>query len=145
MKKLVWVFGALLALSFVLPEVKIPFSWPTTASEEVNAVPADPTIAKILSGASAADKARVRSIYGAMAVVLKRDGGKLVSTTEQFSVWQANTLTNAVDKPGKYEGLDAAIEARFKAAVGTMDVVSITPELSAKLVDAAQSIANAAK
>lgn len=147
MKKLVWVFGALLALSFVLPDVKISAPWATKPAvvEAGSDVPADAKVASLLTNATAADKARVRSVYSAMATVLKRDGGKLVTTTEQFSLWQANALTVAIDKPGTYPGLDVAIEDCFLRAVGTKDVVSVTPELSDKLVAAAYSIVNAAK
>lgn len=150
MKKLVLVFGLLFALSTAFPNAKVALpKWPVgptpVVTPDVVVVPADATVAKILASASAADRARVNSVYGGLATVLKRDGGKRVATTEQFAELQARTLTMAIETPGKYPGLDVAIEDCFKRAVGTTDVVSVTPELSAKLVDAAQSIANAAK
>jgi hypothetical protein len=76
---------------------------------------------------------------------LKRNDAKLITTTEQWALLQANTLQQAIETPGKYEGLDAAIEAVFASAIGTDDVVAVTPEIEQKLVTACETIANSAR
>lgn len=147
MKKLVWVLGLLLLLSFVfpngLPVLNKPDDTNVTPVEPEG--PTDPEIVQLLSKASAADRRRIVGVYSGLETVLKRDGGKLVTSTEKLSVLHANTLSNAIDTPGKYPGLDEAIERVFLGAVGTDDVVPVTPEVLQKLVDACAVIANSAK
>jgi hypothetical protein len=76
--------------------------------------------------------------------VITRDNGQLVNNTERLAVLQANTLKLAVDQVGKYPGLDKAIEAVFASAVGTDDVVTVTPEIATKLSAACAVIVNSA-
>ena len=90
------------------------------------------------------DKARVNSVYEGMAFVLTRDGGKRISTTEQWADLQANTLQLAIEQPGKYPGLDVAIENVFVAKVGTKDVLPSNADTRAKLIDACKTIASSA-
>jgi hypothetical protein len=150
MKKLVWLFGLLLALSFVLPAfstfrpapVPTPSPAPTPAPSPTDT---DTNIVSVLAHATADDKARVASIYTGLRTVLLRDKGELVNNTERFAVLQANTLKLAVDQVGKYPGLDVAIENVFKTAVGTDDVVPLTADVTAALVKACDIIANSAK
>ena len=146
MKKLVLVAGILLLLSFVFPNgVKLP-SPPTPVVVPVSPdVEADATIAKLLSNATAEDKARVASIYDGVAYVLTRDAGKRLNTTEKWAEFQANTLQLAVEQVGKYPGLDVAIEAVFARSVGTDDVVPATPETQQKLLKACEIIAASAR
>jgi hypothetical protein len=142
---LVVLAGLLLAVSLLFPNgpsVVRPAVVPSTP-----AVPqaVDAEIVKLLSGASSADKARVHGIYTALAAVLKKDAGKRITTTEQWADLQANTLQLAVDTPGKYPGLDTAIEAVFLAKLGTDDVLPGTPDTQGKLIDACETIANSAR
>lgn len=144
MKKLVWVFGLLLLLSFVLPHL------PAVSRPAVpeNNGPTDETIVKILSKADGADKARVVGIYTGLKRVLSRDmvrrTNRRITTTEKWAELQANTLEDSVDQVGKYPGLDEAIEAVFKQAVGTDDVVPGNPDVLQKLSDACEIIINSA-
>lgn len=148
MKKLILLLGVLLALSFVLPDpAELLKPTPTPVTPDVNpAAGTDAKIVKILSEADAADKARVFDVYSSFAVVIKRDGvTQFISTSEQFAKLQERALKIAIDQPGKYEGLDAAIEAVYLSAFGTDDVVAITDEVRTKLITASEIIANSAK
>jgi hypothetical protein len=141
MKKLVWLFGLLLILSFVFPNVggvvpQPPAPVPAPPSET------DAKIVSVLAGADSADLARVASIYTGLRTVLARDKGEFVNNTERFAVLQANTLKLAVEQVGKYPGLDVAIENVFKTAVATDDVSPMTPELTAALCKACDIIIN---
>ena len=138
MKNFVWLAAALLLLSFVYP------NGPTLPARPavVPAGPTDPTLLKILAAAPAEDKARVRDVYTALAAVLKRDAGKRVSTTEQWADLHANTLQLAIDTPGKYPGLDEAIETVFKTTVGTDDVLPGNDDTRNKLIAACEIISN---
>ena len=147
MKKVVWILGLLLLLSFVFPN-GLPGLHTPTDTDVTPVVPAGPTDAKIvelLTGSDAADRARIVGVYSGLSHVLNRDGGKkLITTTEKFAMLQANTLGVAIDTPGEYPGLDTAIESVFLTAVGSDDVVPVTPELVTKLVDACAVIVNSA-
>lgn len=142
MKKLVWLAGLLLAVSIVFPNgpTFTPVKPVTPVAPVVPAPATDATIVKLLTGADAADKARIESVYTGLLTVLKRDGGKSVSTTEKWAAVQARTLELAVDQPGKYPGLDEAIEAVFLNAVGTDDVVAVNADYMKKLVSACEVI-----
>ena len=142
-KKLVWVAGAVLLLSFVLPYAP---SLPTPpAPPVVNPdVEIDAAIATTLKNATAADKARIVDTYTALASIVRRDGGSRVSDTEKWAELQARTLELAIDTPGKYPGLDEQIEAVFLRCVGTDDVLPGNAETQAKLIRACEIIANSA-
>jgi hypothetical protein len=149
MKKLVWLFGVLLVLSFFVPET---LSWPVpkptpVVPDDTTTTETDAEIVKILADADAADKARVVDVYSGLAVVLKRDQtkGPFIATSEQFQKVQDATLKLAIDTPGKYEGLDVAIEKVFFNVFGTLDVVAVTPDINAKLITAAEVVANSAR
>jgi hypothetical protein len=148
MKKLVWVAGLLLLLSFVFPNgLPLPVSTPTTP-EPVVVVPEGPTdatIVKLLTGAAPEDKARIVGVYSGLLNVLQRPKAtELLTTTEKWALTQENTLKLAIDEPGKYPGLDEAIEGVFAAAVGTDDVVAVTPEIMKKLMEACTVVVNSA-
>lgn len=70
-------------------------------------------VATALASASSSDRARVRSVYAALADVIDRDGGKLIPTT---AVWRSvysdalRLAAGGTPLPGKYPGLDKAIE-----------------------------------
>lgn len=146
MKKLVWVAGAILLFAMVFPNgidfSKVLGSKP--AAVVVSATP-DSTIVKKLATASSADKARVVSVYSGLKTVLQRDKAKRINTTEKFAETHANTLQMAIENPGKYPGLDDAIEAVFAAAVAdanadTTVVNPVTPEIQAKLISACDTV-----
>jgi hypothetical protein len=144
MKKLVWVAGLLLVLAFLFPN-GLPIPAVAPAPPDAPVAPAGPTDAKlveILTPAAAEDLSRIAGIYDAMKTILTRDKGELVNTTEKWSLWHTNTLTRAVDTPGKYPGLDEAIEAVFAQAVGTDDVLPANVETRAKLISACDIILN---
>lgn len=70
-------------------------------------------VAVALSSASSADRARVASIYSALADLIERDGGTLIPTTAVWRAIYADALRLAAggtDLPGKYPSLDTAIE-----------------------------------
>ena len=145
MKKLVWVAGAVLLFAVFFPNgINLPFIGTSNSVTPIDATP-DQTIVGLLRGAAAEDRARIRSVYAGMKHVLQRDKGERVSTTEKFAEVHANTLQLAIDKPGKYPGLDDAIESVFIAAVGQTNldptvVNAITPEMQAKLITACDVI-----
>ena len=145
MKKLVLLACLLLVgLALKFPN-GVPL--PVTAPDAV-VVPAgetDAALVGILENATDEDKARIVSVYEGMQYVLKRDNGKRINTTDKFSDWQANTLQLAVETPGKYPGLDKAIESVFVRLVGTDDVVSTTPDVQQKLIKACEIVAASAK
>lgn len=146
MKKLVWIAGALLLLSILYPNgIDLGgLSTPAVPAPAVDATP-DATIVRLLSGADRADKTRIVGVYRGLKTVLTKDGGKRVNTTEKFAELQANTLQMAIEKPGKYAGLDAAIETVFQNAVKSSKadagvVNPMTPELQAKVIKACEVV-----
>ena len=140
MKNFVWLAAALLLLSFVYP------NGPTLpVSPAVTPVgPTDPTLLKILSNATPEDRARVRDVYTALGAVIARDAGKRVTTTEQWAELHARTLQLAIDTPGKYSGLDEAIEVVFKTTVGTDDVLPSNDDTRKKLISACEIVSSTA-
>ena len=168
MKKLIWPAGLLLAFALLFPNglhIKVPSGpvvpvtpvTPVTPVVPEPAVEKDAKIAELLANAPVEDKNRVRGMYLGMADVIKRDGGKLMRTTEQFSVLQANTLKLAVDGTklkGKYPGLDVALEAVFDKKLRELDpegkrdpkdVVTADEATRAKLIEACVLIADSAR
>lgn len=152
MKKLVWVFGVLFALSFLVPaDLVSPFT-PVPAPAPVDptvdlTAGVDPAIVELLINATPEDRTRVVSVYTGLAHVVKRDGttDKLLVTTGKLATLQARTLTLAIETPGKYPGLDKAIDDVFFAAIGTRDEAAVTDAVRTKIVTAAHKIANSAR
>lgn len=146
MKKLVWVAGAVLLVSFVFPNgVAIPVVKPAVDVVEPSAA-ADAEISKLLRNADAADKGRVRSIYSGLASVLRRDATvKRLRNTEQWAEVHAATLDLAVEQVGKYPGLDVAINDVFLRVVGTDDVMPANDSMRAKLIEACDVIVASAR
>lgn len=145
MKKLVLIAGAVLALSFVFPDgVKLNVQ-PSVVETPVGET--DAKIVLLLKNADAADKRRIYGVYSGLAHVLKRDAGKLMRTTEQWALVQANTLDNAIDTQavGKYPGLDVAINDVFLRVMGTDEVTPNNPDTQAKLIRACTIIADSAR
>lgn len=145
MKNIVWLAGLLLFVSVVFPDgITLPKPPPVAPDVDPSVEPSA-DIVKALQGADRADKARIVSVYSAMRKILQRDEGKRISTTEKLADWQANTLQLAIDTPGKYPGLDVAIEAVFLRVVGTDDVLPNKREVQIKLIKACDIIIASAK
>lgn len=145
MKKLVLVAGVVLLLSFVFPH-GVPVPVVTPVVEDTDTAAPDAEIVKVLKPATAADKARVRSIYSGLSAVLRRDASvKRLKTTEQWAEVHAATLNLAVEQVGKYPNLDVAINNVFLRAVGTDDVLPANDATRAKLTEACDVIVASAR
>ena len=129
------VAAALLVMAF-LPDVRTPIHEPQETSR----------VKEVLRTANKLDRARVRAFYSAMADVVGRD----TSVIKTVGVWRsvnANALDLAfkgTDLPGKYAGLDTAIDERLISAIGKEDA-SLTDDKRKSLVVALQEISDAAK
>jgi len=103
-------------------------------------------VTQALSPATSQDKARVAGFYAALADVVERDD-KTVSTVGVFRELHGRSLDLAfkgTDLPGKYPGLDVAINDLLVAAVGKDDV-PLPPAKRQSLVQALKDVANAAR
>lgn len=151
MKKLVWVAGLVLFFAVVYPNGITLSSFSKPAEEDASAdVAPDAAIVGLLSDATAADKARIVSVYRGLKTVLNNDNGKRLNTTEKVEEVHGSTLNLAIETPGKYPGLDAAIEAVFYAAMKAADtdpsvVNAVTPLVQAQLVKACDTIIASAR
>ena len=88
---------------------------PQVSDHVDNATPVGAALRK----ASKADKARVSSFYDSLADVVSRS--QAITTMEGFRRVHAASLDEAfkgTDLPGKYSGLDVAIDDELVAAVG---------------------------
>ena len=119
-----------------MPEGKKPITPPV--------VPAvSSPVGKALQAATKADRSRVASYYDALADVVSRS--KAITTVEGFRRVHAASLDEAfkgTDLPGKYQGLDVAIEEQLVAAIGK-DNTGLDGETGkrAALVKALQKVA----
>jgi hypothetical protein len=133
MKKFVWVAGLVVLLAFAFPhgfDVPAPSPAPQPVPVPVVPdVPVDATIVRILAPATRADRNRIVGVYSGLHTVLSRDDGVRLNNTEKWAEVQARTLQMAIDTPGKYPGLDVAIENVFKTAVqsDTVDALVVNP------------------
>ena len=150
MKKLVWIAAALLGFAIAFPNgISIDRSKPDAPVVVVD-VKKDDKIVELLAKAAASDKARIVSVYSGLAEVLRRDNAERVNNTEKWAELHSNTLELAIDEPGKYPGLDVAIEAVFVRTVGTDGIDAtvvnpVSPMVQRKLIEAAEIIAESAK
>jgi hypothetical protein len=106
------------------------------------AKPAGP-VAAALADASSADRAKVAGLYRALADVVKRDGGQKITTTVIWRQVYRDALVLAAggtDLPGKYKGLDTAVE-EVLAKYYSLDSAPLTEELSKKIADACLEVA----
>lgn len=151
MKKMVWVAAALLVFALFFPNgVSLPSFSSVSNNDVASDVKPDAAVVKLLAPADRAEKNRVISVYTGLKTVLARDKGQRINTTEKWEEVQAATLQMAIDEPGKYPGLDEAIEAVFVAAVKDDNtdatvVNAVTPEMQAKLVKACDILIASAK
>lgn len=148
MKNLVWLAGLLLVVAFLFPNgINLPKPAPTPTPAPAPVAPTaqpDPAIVGLLAKASRADKQRIKDVYTALKTIIRRDNGNLIKTTEQWATWHSNTLTLAIEQPGKYPGLDEAIETVFMTTVGTDDIVPNNEATRSKLVTACEIVAASA-
>jgi hypothetical protein len=103
-------------------------------------------VSEALSAATKQDRSRVRAYYTAMADVVRRDD-HIITTVGRWRTANANALDLAfkgTDLPGKYKGLDTAIEDVLVKAIGKEDV-AMTAEKRAALVVALEEVASAAR
>lgn len=125
----------LLVVAF-MPPVASPVTPPAPTSK----------VAQCLKAASKEDKARVHAFYSALADVMERDSA-VIMTTGLFRTVHANSLDLAfkgTDLPGKYAGLDQAINDELVAAIG-LENVALTPEKKSALVAALKEVADAGR
>ncbi len=100
-------------------------------------------VAAALADASSADRAKVAGLYRALADVVKRDGGQKITTTVIWRQVYRDALVLAAggtDLPGKYRGLDTAVE-EVLAKYYSLDSAPLTEELSKKIADACLEVA----
>lgn len=127
------VAAVLLVVAFIPPKTDVPVDTPSK-------------VAVSLKSATKDDKARVRAFYAAMADVVERDSS-IITTVAKWRQANANALDLAfkgTDMPGKYPGLDAAIDQRLIDAIGKEDV-AISPDKRRALVVALKEISDAAR
>lgn len=103
-------------------------------------------VSSAMQRATKQDRERVSAFYSALSDVVERDGGA-INTVGEFRTLHAKSLDLAfkgTDLPGKYTGLDLAINDHLVAAVGTGDV-PLQPARRSALVQALKDVANAAR
>ena len=118
---------------------------PSKGTTPVVVAPTSPVTAA-LSPASRQDKARVAAFYSAMADVVEREPS-LATTVGGFRELHARSLDRAfkgTDLPGKYPGLDLAIDGKLVAAVGKDDV-PLPPAKRQSLIQALKDVATDAR
>jgi hypothetical protein len=74
---------------------------------------AEGPVANALKSATSSDRAKVQRIYGALADLMNRDSGRLITTTAAWRAVYKDALQLAAggtDFVGKYPGLDTAVE-----------------------------------
>lgn len=152
MKPIVWIAGLILLVAFVFPNgIPLPPPpKPTPVNPEpvtppAPVVPTDAEIVRILTPATPADKARIRSVYTGLKLVFANDTEKNIKTPEQWELLQSRTLDYALGGTGikgKYAGLDVAIEALFDKKLGAelnrdpKEVVPTDDAVRAKIAEA---------
>ena len=118
---------------------------PSKGTIPVVVAPTSPVTAA-LSPATRQDKARVAAFYSAMADVVERETS-LATTVGGFRELHARSLDRAfkgTDLPGKYPGLDLAIDQKLVAAVGKDDV-PLPPAKRQSLIQALKDVATDAR
>lgn len=104
-------------------------------------------VALALKSAPSTDRARVASVYAALADLIDRDGGSRIATT---ALWRAvyqdalRLAAGGTDLPGKYPGLDKAIEETL-AKYYTLDNLPIDKTLASKIAAACRDVEGQAK
>jgi hypothetical protein len=99
-------------------------------------------VSTALASASSADRARIASVYAALADVVERDGGRLIPTT---AVWRAiysdalRLAAGGTDLPGKYPGLDKAVEEVLSTHY-TLDNLPIDKVMAGKIAAGCRAV-----
>lgn len=131
------VFAVVAAVALV-----VAFMPPKT----IPVTPDQTQVQTILKSASKLDRARVAAFYAAMADVVERDD-KVISTVGMWRRVNSAGLDLAfkgTDLPGKYSGLDKAIDDMLVAAIGKEDV-ALSLDKRQVLVATLKEISNAAR
>jgi hypothetical protein len=99
-------------------------------------------VATAMRSAPSTDRQRVASIYASLADLIERDGGSTIATT---AIWRAiysdalRLAAGGTDLPGKYPGLDAAIE-QVLAEHYSLDNLPIDKALAAKIAAGCRAV-----
>ena len=99
--------------------------------------PAAGPVADALRVATPGDRARVASLYKALADMTARDAGQQIKTVGDWRAVHASALRLAAggtDLPGKYQGLDVAVDTVLRESLGSLDDVPMTSDVVGKLV-----------
>lgn len=128
--------------------VAVALIWAFLPAKGVSPIVVSPKspVTAALSPATRQDKARVAAFYSSMADVVERDA-TLAKTVGGFTELHARSLDKAfkgTDLPGKYPGLDVAINDKLVAAVGTDDV-PLPPAKRQSLIQALKDVATDAR
>ena len=97
-----------------------------------------------LASASSADRATVGRLYRALGEVMARDKGRLITTT---SAWRAvyqdalRLAAGGTDLPGKYPGLDTAVE-EVLAQHYPLDNLPIDTAMAGKIAAGCRAVEN---
>lgn len=93
-------------------------------------------VADALKSATSSDRAKVRSIYAALADLMARDQGRLITTTAAWRAIYSDALRLAAggtDLVGKYPDLDEAVE-KVLSQHYSLDNLPIDSALADKIV-----------
>ena len=99
-------------------------------------------VATALQSASSTDRAKIRSIYGALADLMARDQGRLITTTAVWRSIYADALRLAAggtDLVGRYPDLDEAVE-KVLAGYYSLDNLPIDQALADKIVSGVKEV-----
>ena len=99
-------------------------------------------VSSVLANASTRDRAKVKSVYGALADLIERDGGKLIPTTAVWRAIYADALRLAAGGTGlvgKYPGMYKAI-AQTLAEHYPLDNLPFDPELAKKIATGCRAV-----
>lgn len=99
-------------------------------------------VATALQSATSTDRAKVASIYRALGDLMRRDSGRLISTTALWRSVYTDALRLAAggtDLVGKYPGLDTAVEETLSKYY-TLEVLPIDDSLTEKIVSACKDV-----
>lgn len=92
-------------------------------------------VAVALQSASSSDRAKLASIFGALADVISRDQGQLITTTAAWRSIYADALRLAAggtDLPKKYPGLDVAVD-KVLSEHYSLDNLPIDKDMAVKI------------
>ena len=99
-------------------------------------------VATALQSASSSDRAKLRSIYGALADIMARDTGRLITTT---AVWRSiysdalRLAAGGTNLVGRYPDLDEAVE-KVLAEHYSLDNLPIDQALADKIVTGMKTV-----